>query len=108
MSNIPDFTASASVPRIAAIEHPFGRLLGAPGDSVGQRKVLRSVLDALAGIDQPGGVVHLPMKWPQSDEHTSDRLSEPPPIARFLRANIRLLPRFVKRDIPPKYRVGGV
>ena len=107
MSNIPEFTASTSVPRIAAIEHPFGRLLGKPGDSAGQKKVLEGVLEALVSIEQPGDIVHLPMKWPKSDGHITDRLENPPPIATYLRKNIRFLPRFVRRDIPAKYRVGG-
>jgi hypothetical protein len=38
-----ELTASVGVPRIAAIEHPFGMTLGLPGDETRQLGVLRAL-----------------------------------------------------------------
>ena len=53
LSNIPDLTAAVSVPRIAAIEYPFGLTVGLPGDETGQRAVLRAALAALQEMSAP-------------------------------------------------------
>ena len=47
LSMMPELTASAGAPRIAAIEHPFGMTLGRPGDVAGQLAVLRATLRAM-------------------------------------------------------------
>ena len=57
LSMIPELTASAGAPRIAAIEHPFGMTLGRPGDVAGQLAVLRATLQAMAEMTEPGSVV---------------------------------------------------
>jgi len=68
LSMIPEVTASAGAPRIAAIEHPFGVTLGRPGDAAGQLAVLRAALHAMEGMAEPGGVVHLPFEWTSSEK----------------------------------------
>ena len=72
LSMVPDFTAAAGAPRIAAIEHPCGVPLGKPGDRAGQTAVLRAALDVLHNATTPGQVVHLPFTWP-----------DPPRASRF-------------------------
>jgi len=100
LSNVPALTASVSVPRIAAIEHPFGRTLGNPGDRDLQIAILRRTLNALRNIDQPGGIQHLPFVWieqlgkQRSDHHVS------PPIAKYLARNPWHLPKLMSREIP--------
>ena len=49
LSNVPDFTASTCVPRMAAIERPFGQVVGEPGDGEGQMAVVRAVLESGGG-----------------------------------------------------------
>jgi hypothetical protein len=96
---IPELTASAGAPRIAAIEHPFGVTLGRPGDAAGQRAVLRAALRAMEAMEAPGGVVHLPFEWP-STERLNFAPPVAPPIARYLVRHPWALPRFVNRRPP--------
>jgi hypothetical protein len=100
LSNIPDLTASVSAPRIAAIEYPFGRTLGRPDDAEGQRAVLRAALQALAEMQTPGGVCHLPFEWPEPPRRARAHPPEPPPIAQYLRSHPWLLPNLLARSVP--------
>ena len=63
LSMMPELTMSCGVPRIAAIEQPFGLTLGLPHDAARQLAVLSGTLQALEEISQPGTVVHLPFEW---------------------------------------------
>lgn len=100
LSTIPDFTASVSAPRIAAIEHPLGRPFGQPGDAEGQRAVLRAALRALVEIDKPGGRVDLPFEWPEPPGKARSEGRRMPPIARLMMRKPWLLARFIAGDIP--------
>ena len=100
LSNIPDLTEAAGAPRIAAIEYPFARTLGRPGDARGQTEVLRAALKAGAEIEGPGSVRHLPFTWPESKAKAQAHPSEPPPIATYLKRHPWHLPRFMAREIP--------
>ena len=104
LSGIPDLTASVSVPRLAAIEHPLGYLLGQPGDPHGQRAILRAVLDALVEMENPGCVAHLPFKWPLTANVVKNEPPEAPPIVGYLLRHPWHIPNFYNRDIPKKYR----
>ncbi len=103
LSNIPDLTASVSPPRIAAIENPCGRTLGQPGDAPGQSAVLRAVLTALVEIDTPGGIRHLPYRWPDGVPYQEEM--DPPPIAEYLKRHPWDLRRLLNRDVPEKFRM---
>jgi len=96
---IPERTASAGAPRIAAIEHPFGVTLGRPGDASGQREVLRAALKAMEATAEPGGVAHLPFEWPSTEKLASGPPAAPP-IARHLVPHPWDLPRFLNRTPP--------
>ena len=48
------------MPRVAAIEHPFGRPYADVSDVETQTAVLRAALDVFAKAQQPGHVEHLP------------------------------------------------
>ncbi|MGA2073530.1 MAG: hypothetical protein ABSH52_08485 [Terriglobia bacterium] len=102
LSMMPDLTASVGVPRIAAIEHPFGLTLGLPGDVERQIEVLRSSLRALEEISQPGGVVYLPFEW-KATEKVKMYPPESPPIVQYLRRHPWYFPRFLNRA-PPETR----
>jgi len=100
LSSIPDFTASVSPPRVAAIEHPPGRPFGQPGDADTQRAVIRATLDALATIATPGQVVHLPFVWPEPvrDVHWHPRTA--PPITKLCKRKPWNYLRLVKGNFP--------
>jgi hypothetical protein len=96
---MPELTKSVGVPRIAAIEQPFGLTLGLPQDTVRQLAVLRATLRALEEISQSGTVVHLPFEW-DSQEKLNIHPPEPPPIVRFLRRHPWHVPKFLNRTPP--------
>ncbi len=99
LSMIPELTASAGAPRIAAIEHPFGVTLGRPGDAAGQLAVLRAALAAMEAIAEPGGVIPLPFAWTSTEKVTFEPPAAPP-IARYLVRHPWDLPRFMNRTPP--------
>ena len=98
---MPELTASVSVPRIAAVEHPFGITLGLPGDAVRQLAVLRVALRALEELSHPGTVVNLPFEW-DSSEKPNIYPPDAPPIARVLRWCSLYVPKFLSRT-PPEF-----
>jgi len=100
LSMIPDLTWSVGVPRLAAIEHPFGLTLGRPGDRDAQTAVLRAVLRALKEMQSPGSVTNLPFAWPESGGKSPYHPAEPPPIGKYLVRHPWLYPRLLARNIP--------
>lgn len=100
VSNIPDLTAAVGVPRLAAIEYPFGRTLGQPGDREGQLAVLRAILQAMIESEEPGSIRHLPFEWPETPKEVRAHRSAPPPIAGYLKRYPWQLPRLLSRNIP--------
>jgi hypothetical protein len=88
------------VPRLAAIEFPLGYLLGQPGDQVGQLTVLRSTLQALKDIKEPGSVVDLPYEWPKSAQQLNAYPPETPPIIKYLVKHPWHIPNLFSRNIP--------
>jgi hypothetical protein len=85
---MPELTASAGAPRIAAVERPLGLTLGLPGDASGQLSVLRAALQALAAISEPGSVVDLQLEW-NYDSKLKIHPPQLPPIASY---NLRRRP----------------
>ncbi len=65
---------------------------------------MRAVLAAAIQIDQPGTVIHLPFEWPESIQDATQENFEPP-ITTYLKKHIRQVPRFIRGDIPPEFRV---
>ena len=100
LSNVPDLTRAVGVPRMVALEYPFGRTLGQPGDVEGQTEVLRAVFNALTSLSFPGSEVHLPFRWPEPRGNAISHPSEPPPIAVYLKRHPWHLPRFMAREFP--------
>lgn len=99
LSMMPELTASAGAPRIAAIEHPFGMTLGRPGDVAGQLEALRATLRAMETMAERSSVIHLPFEW-TSTEKLALGPPVPPPIARYLVRHPWALPRFLNRTPP--------
>lgn len=100
LSPIPVFTASVGVPRLAGIEYPLGLTLGMPGDTAGQRAVLRETLQALVDIDRPGDMVHLPFAWPEDLADVKTEPDVPPPIVGALIRRPWQFRRLLAGDIP--------
>ena len=72
------------MPRVAAIEHPFGRPYGDVGDAATQTAVLRAALDVFAKAREPGHVEHLPFVWHEAPADTKWHPAEPSPIIALL------------------------
>ncbi len=102
LSMVPDLTHAAGAPRVAAIEFPFGRPLGQPGDVDGQRAVLAATLEALRDAGGPGAVIHLPYEWPEPVDQVHWHPAEPSPIVKLLGQDPGLFRRLVDGDIPPE------
>jgi hypothetical protein len=73
------------MPRVAAIEHPFGRPWGDVGDTATQRAVLLAALDVARTAREPGSVVHLPCRWHQPPKETKWHPAEPSPIIALVK-----------------------
>ncbi len=75
------------MPRVAAVEHPFGRPYGAAGDAETQRAVLEEALTVFTKAREPGHVEHLRTRWP--DDPTERKTWHPsvpsPAIALMLK-----------------------
>ena len=79
------FQKIVGIPRIAAIEHPFGRPFGDVGDSATQRQVLEATLDTFIKAKERGHVEHLPQKWPLDPKKTKWHPPKPAPIIAHMR-----------------------
>jgi len=73
----PEFNREIGIPRVAAIEYPYGRPVGQVNDDDGQRKVLLEALSVLEKAQEPGQVFHLPFEWPEEPKETKWH----PPVA---------------------------
>jgi hypothetical protein len=78
------FHRLVGMPRVAAIEHPFGRPYGDVDDTGTQRKVLLAALAVAAEAKQPGHVEHLPFVWHQAPKETHWHPAEPSPIIALI------------------------
>ncbi len=79
------FQRVIGMPRVAAIEHPFGRPYGDVGDAKTQRDVLRAALDVAVGATEPGKVAHLPFRWHEDPKQTKWHPAEPSPIIALMK-----------------------
>ena len=74
------------MPRIAAIEHPFGRPYGDVGDVETQTSVLRSALAVFDQASEPGHIEHLPFRWHEDPKDTKWHPAEPSPIIALMKS----------------------
>ena len=79
----PDFHREVGIPRVAAIEYPYGRILGEVNDREGQRAVLLEALKVLEQAKAPGEVFHLPFTWPEDPKETKWQPPEISPIIKL-------------------------
>ena len=74
------FQRMIGMPRVAAIEYPFGRPFGDVGDVATQREVLLAALAVFEKARAPGHVEHLPFEWHEDPAETKWHPAEPSPI----------------------------
>jgi hypothetical protein len=79
----PEFHREIGIPRVAAIEYPYGRPVGQVNDVKGQRMVLREALSFFEMADNPGEVYHLPFTWPEDPKLTKWHPPEISPIVKL-------------------------
>jgi hypothetical protein len=72
------------MPRVAAIEHPFGRPYGDVGDAATQAAVLRAALAVAETAAQPGHVEQLGFRWHEDPRDTKWHPAEPSPIIALI------------------------
>ena len=85
----PEFHREIGIPRIAAIEYPYGRTIGQVDDAEGQRKVLQEALQALENAQNPGQVFNLPFTWPEDPKDTKWHPPEISPIVKLMLEEIK-------------------
>jgi len=73
------------MPRVAAVEHPFGRPFGDVDDAGTQTAVLRAALEVFERAREPGHVEHLPFVWPHDPKATKWHPAEPSPIIALVK-----------------------
>ena len=74
------------MPRVAAIEHPFGRPYGDVGDGETQSNVLRSALAVAEQAKEAGHIEHLPYRWHEEPKETKWHPAEPSPIIALMKS----------------------
>jgi D-proline reductase (dithiol) PrdB len=78
------FQRIIGMPRVAAIEHPFGRPFGDVDDTATQREVLLAALAVFDKAREPGHVEHLPFVWHEDPAETKWHPAEPSPIIALI------------------------
>jgi hypothetical protein len=78
----------------------LGYQLGSPGDTAGQAAVLRSTLRALAEMERPGSIAHLPFEWPVSAGELSAEPQDKPPIVKYLLRHPWHVRNLFNREVP--------
>ena len=91
LTNTPEFHREVGIPRVAAIEHPYGRPVGQVNDQDGQRQVLVEALSVFEKAKSPGQVFNLPFTWPEEPKHTDWQPPEISPIIKLYLEEIKAL-----------------
>jgi len=86
---VPEFQRQVGMPRVAAVEYPFGRPVGDVGDREGQHAVLREALTVFEKAEHAGEVFHLPFTWPGDPQKVNWHPPEPSPIIKLFMGDIR-------------------
>ena len=87
----PEFHREIGIPRVAAIEFPYGRPVGEVNDAEGQRQVLLKTLSFLESAGVPGEMCHLPFTWPEEPKHTKWQPPEISPIIKLHLSEIKAM-----------------
>jgi D-proline reductase (dithiol) PrdB len=63
MGNMADRMGHIKPPRALLVKFPRGSMLGEPGNTERQRRIILDALDALKTMTEPGTVKELPYRW---------------------------------------------
>ena len=63
---------------------------------------------ALAEMEEPDRIIHLPFEWPVSARRVSAHPPKVPPISKYLLRHPWHIPNLFARDVPAAHRVGPV
>ncbi|MGD2124656.1 MAG: hypothetical protein PVG99_01160 [Desulfobacteraceae bacterium] len=91
-----EFHRAIGIPRVAAVEYPYGRLLGQVGDREGQREVLLKTLSVLEKAQEPGKVWHLPFTWPEDPKEAD---WQPPEMSPIIKVYLNEIKEARKREM---------
>jgi hypothetical protein len=94
----PEFHREIGIPRVAAIEYPYGRVVGQVDDAAGQRRVLLQTLSFLEKAGNPGQICHLPFTWPEEAKHAKWQPPEISPIIKLYLDEIKKMGAAAKRN----------
>jgi len=83
LTNTPEFHRQVGIPRVAAIEYPYGRPVGQIHDRDGQREVLLEALSVLENAKEPGQIFNLPFTWPEEPKKADWHPPEISPIIKL-------------------------
>jgi hypothetical protein len=89
LTMMPEYNREVGIPRVAAIEYPYGRPVGQVGDVDGQRKVLLEALSIFEKADAPGQVFHLPFTWPEDPKDVKWHPPEISPVVKHFLNQIK-------------------
>ncbi len=89
LTMVPEFQRLVGMPRVAAVEYPFGRPVGGVNDREGQRALLREALSIFERAGNPGETFHLPFTWPEDPKEVKWHPPEPSPIIKLFMGDIR-------------------
>lgn len=80
------FFCTVGVPRVVAVEFPYGHMVGSPGNAGMQREVIEAALSMLEDADEVEGIRELDIEWPQDfDVARKDwHPSEASPIVKMM------------------------
>ena len=83
LTNTPEFHRQVGIPRVAAIEYPYGRPVGQVNDRDGQRAVLLEALAVFEKAKEPGQIFNLPFIWPEEPKKADWQPPEISPIVEL-------------------------
>jgi hypothetical protein len=66
LTSCRDITEKVKPPRACFLDYPLGNNAGIPHDAVGQRAIVRAVLESLPRFTTPGQIINLPFQWPEA------------------------------------------
>lgn len=93
----PELNREIGIPRVAAIEYPYGRTVGQVDDVAGQRRVLLKTLSLLETAEKPGQECHLPFTWPEAPKQAKWQPPEISPIIKLHLDEIKKMGAQAKR-----------
>ena len=99
VTNMPYWSEKVGVPRTLAAQLPFGHILGKPGDTAQQLRLIEQALAVLENAKKPGTIMHSDEVWPgpHEEEMKLSHAETPPPITSEMGKHIGKFLRTLRR-----------